>query len=61
MPAPRTDLTRRYLKTRSFGKLNGRAVAPGSEFPEQYFLRRRVVLIVLGVLLAIPGLWALLA
>lgn len=61
MTAARGNSAKRYIKTRSFNKLNGRAVAPGSEFPERYFLRRRVVLIVLGVLLAIPGVWALFA
>ena len=61
MTAKSGNTTRRYLKTRSFGKLNGRAVAPGSEFPERYFLRRRIVLIAIGALLAIPGLWALFA
>lgn len=50
---------KRYIKTRSFGKLNGRAVSPGSEFPENFFLRRRIVLIVLAVLLATPGVVAL--
>ena len=61
MASARGNSTKRYVKTRSFGKLNGRAVSPGSEFPENYFLRRRIVLIVIGILLAIPGLWALLA
>jgi len=51
--------TKRYVKTRSFGKLNGRAVSPGSEFPENFFLRRRIVLIVIAALLAIPGIVAL--
>ena len=61
MASARGNSAKRYVKTRSFGKLNGRAVSPGSEFPENYFLRRRIVLIVIGILLAIPGLWALLA
>ena len=59
MTAARNNSTKRYVKTRSFGKLNGRAVSPGSEVPENFFLRRRIVLIVIAVLLAIPGVLAL--
>ena len=61
MTAARANSAKRYIKTRSFSRLNGRAVAPGSEFPERYFLRRRMTLIAIALLLAIPGLWALLA
>ena len=60
MTSGRSNSARRYVKTRSFGKLNGRAVSPGSEYPENYFFRRRIVLIVIGIALAIPGVWALL-
>ena len=59
MTAARNNSAKRYIKTRSFGKLNGRAVSPGSEFPENFFLRRRIVLIVIAALLAIPGVLAL--
>ena len=59
MTAAKNNSAKRYVKTRSFGKLNGRAVSPGSEFPENFFLRRRIVLIVLAALLAIPGIVAL--
>jgi len=59
MTAARANATKRYAKTRSFGKLNGRAVSPGSEFPEHFFLRRRIVLIVVALALAAPGVWAL--
>ena len=38
-----------------------RSLAPGSEFPERYFLRRRIALAAIALLLAVPGLWALLA
>ena len=61
MTAARANSAKRYVKTRSFSKLNGRAVSPGSEYPENYFLRRRIALIVIGLLLVIPGLWALFA
>ncbi len=61
MTAQRSNSARRYIKTRSFGRLNGRAVAPGSEFPERYFLRRRIVFCAVALLLLAPGLWALLA
>ena len=61
MTAARSNSAKRYVKTRSFGRLNGRAVAPGSEFPERYFLRRRIVLAAIAILLVVPGLWALLA
>ena len=61
MTAARNSAVKRYVKTRSFSKLNGRAVSPGSEFPENFFLRRRIGLIVIGLLLAVPGVWALLA
>ena len=61
MTAARSNPAKRYIKTRSFNRLNGRAVAPGSEFPERYFLRRRIILAAIAILLAIPGLWALLA
>ena len=61
MTAARSNPAKRYVKTRSFNRLNGRAVAPGSEFPERYFLRRRIILAAIAILLAIPGLWALLA
>ena len=59
MTAARANSTKRYVKTRSFGKLNGRAVSPGSEFPEHFFLRRRIVLIVIALILAAPGVLAL--
>ena len=59
MTAAKNNSAKRYVKTRSFGKLNGRAVSPGSEFPENFFLRRRIVLIVLAALLVIPGIVAL--
>jgi hypothetical protein len=59
--AARANSAKRYIKTRSFNRLNGRSVAPGSEFPERYFLRRRIVLAAVALLLALPGLWALLA
>ena len=61
MTAARNNPAKRYVKTRSFGKLNGRAVSPGSEFPERFFLRRRIVLIAVVLLLLLPGLWALFA
>ena len=61
MTAARANSAKRYIKTRSFNRLNGRAVAPGSEFPERYFLRRRIALAAIALLLAVPGLWALLA
>ena len=61
MTAARSNPAKRYIKTRSFNRLNGRAVAPGSEFPERYFLKRRIILAAIAILLAIPGLWALLA
>ena len=59
MTAARGNPAKRYTKTRSFGKLNGRAVSPGSEFPERFFLRRRIELIVIALLLVIPGILAL--
>ena len=59
MASARSNSTKRYVKTRSFGKLNGRAVSPGSEYPENYFLKRRLVLIAVAALLAIPGILAL--
>lgn len=59
MTAARANSAKRYVKTRSFGKLNDRAVSPGSEFPEHFFLRRRIVLIVIALLLAAPGVLAL--
>ena len=61
MTTVRGNPAKRYIKTRSFSKLNGRAVSPGSEYPENYFFRRRVVLIVFGLLLIGPGVWALFA
>ena len=61
MTSGRSNSAKRYVKTRSFGKLNGRAVSPGSEFPENYFLRRRIVLAAIAILLVVPGRWALLA
>ena len=61
MTAARGNSAKRYVKTRSFGKLNGRAVSPGSEYPENFFLRRRFVLIVIGLLLVAPGVWVLLS
>ena len=61
MTAARNNPAKRYAKTRSFGKLNGRAVSPGSEKPERFFLRRRIVWIVIALALALPGLWALFA
>ena len=59
MASARGNSAKRYVKTRSFGKLNGRAVSPGSEFPEHFFLRRRIVLIVIALILAAPGVLAL--
>ena len=59
MTAARAASVKRYVKTRSFSKLNGRAVSPGSEFPEHFFLRRRIVLVVIAIALAVPGVWAL--
>ena len=50
---------KRYVKTGSFGRLNGRAVAPGSEVPERCFLRRRLVWGAIALALILPGLWAL--
>ena len=50
---------KRYARTGSFGRLNGRAVAPGSDFPENYFLRRRIAWIVIAAALALPGIVAL--
>ena len=61
MTPPRSNSAKRYVKTRSFGRLNGRAVSPGSEKPEHYFLRRRVVWIVIALALALPGVWFLFA
>ena len=61
MTAARGNSAKRYVKTRSFGKLNGRAVSPGSEYPENFFHRRRFVLIVIGLLLVAPGVWVLLS
>jgi len=59
MTSARSNSTKRYVKTRSFGKLNGRAVSPGSEYPENYFLKRRIALVVIAVLLVLPGILAL--
>ena len=50
---------KRYAKTGSFGRLNGRAVAPGSEFPPHYFLKRRVIWVLVALALLAPGLIAL--
>ena len=55
----RGGAAKRYAKTGSFGRLNGRAVAPGSEFPERYFLRRRIAWIVIALALVLPGIIAL--
>jgi hypothetical protein len=51
---------KRYVKTGSFGRLNGRSIAPGSEVPERYYLRRRIVWCAIALALLLPGLWALL-
>lgn len=59
MTSGRANSAKRYAKTRSFGKLNGRAVSPGSEYPENFFLRRRIALVVVLLLLALPGILAL--
>jgi len=59
MTAARANSAKRYTKTRSFGRLNGRAVSPGSEYPENYFLRRRIALVAVMLALAAPGVLAL--
>ena len=60
MVPPRVhNSAKRYAKTGSFGRLNGRAVAPGSEVPESHFLRRRLVWCAIALALILPGLWAL--
>lgn len=61
MTAARNNPAKRYVKTRSFGRLNGRAVSPGSERPERFYLRRRIVWGLLALALAVPGIWALFA
>ena len=50
---------RRYAQAGRSSRLTGRPSAPGSEFPPNYFLKRRVwwVLVVLALLL--PGLISL--
>ncbi len=59
MTSGRANSVKRYTKTGSFGKLNGHAVSPGSEYPKNFFLRRRIVLITILLLLAAPGVLAL--
>ena len=61
MTAARSNPAKRYAKTRSFGKLNGRAVSPGSELPERYYFKRRLMFAAVVLLLLLPGLWALFA
>ena len=55
----RSDSAKRYARTGSFGRLNDRAVAPGSEFPKNYFLRRRIAWIAVALVLVLPGIVAL--
>lgn len=55
----RSGSAKRYARTRSFGRLNDRAVAPGSEFPGNYFLRRRIAWIAVALVLVLPGIIAL--
>ncbi|MBQ6353054.1 MAG: hypothetical protein IJJ28_07295 [Lentisphaeria bacterium] len=50
---------KRYAKTGSFGRLNNRAVAEGSELPERYYLRRRIVWALIALAVVLPGLIAL--
>ena len=58
MTSARNNPAKRYVKTRSFSRLNGRAVSPGSEHPKRYFLRRRIVWIIIAIALALPGVLA---
>ena len=55
----RVNAARRYTKTGSFNKLAGRSTAPGSEVPERFYWKRRIVCAVLALLLLLPGLIAL--
>lgn len=53
------NAARRYAKTGSFNRLAGRSTAPGSEFPPNYFLKRRIIWAVIALALLLPGLIAL--
>ena len=53
------NVARRYAKTGSFNKLAGRSTAPGSEIPERFYLRRRVIVLAVALALLLPGLIAL--
>ena len=55
----RVNAARRYTKTGSFNKLAGRSTAPGSEIPEHFFMKRRVLAVVLVLLALLPGIVAL--
>ncbi len=56
----RRSATGRYVKTGSFNRLAGRSVAPGSEFPEHFFLKRRIIWIAVAAAALLPGVAALL-
>jgi len=56
-----TNAARRYAKTGSFNKLAGRSTAPGSEFPPNYFLKRRIVWVLVALALLLPGIISLCA
>ena len=53
------NAARRYAKTGSFNRLAGRSTAPGSEFPPNYFLKRRSVWVLVALVLLLPGLISL--
>lgn len=55
----RIGYAKRYARTRSFRRLNDRAVAPGSELPKNYFLRRRIVWGAIALAIVLPGIVAL--
>lgn len=53
------NAARRYAKTGSFNRLAGRSTAPGSEFPENYFLKRRIWWVLAALALLLPGIISL--